>query len=198
VTTARPFRPFPDAPHGSLKDHRRAVSREGAPWRPADTRIFRLMQFSGAARSSVEGSSARAAEPDPDSEIVGRIRRSPCRILVVDDDDLFRASLCFKLKRIYGAVVEEASGGADALERMAREPEFQLILLDVSMPGMGGMDVCAQMRATGVDTRIVLMSAHDNPENQSRARALDVRLLGKPLPEDALRQVLLECGGGRP
>jgi CheY-like chemotaxis protein len=117
-----------------------------------------------------------------------------CRVLVVDDEDGFRASLSFMLEKVYWAVVYEASGAAAALTKVKESPDFQLILLDVLLPGMDGMEVCERMHAFGVTSRIVLMSAHDSAENRARAEALGVRFLSKPLHKDALRQLLLECG----
>jgi CheY-like chemotaxis protein len=122
------------------------------------------------------------------------IRRRRPQILIVDDEDGFRAALGAKLKRIYHATVLEAAGPHDALQIATMHPDLQLILLDIAMPVMDGTEVFRQMRAAGVTSRIVLMSAHDNAENRASADALGVRLLAKPMREEELRQILLECG----
>jgi two-component system chemotaxis response regulator CheY len=129
------------------------------------------------------------------TDTVSRIRRKRCRIFVVDDEDVFRASLVFKLRDLYGATVEEAESGSVALERASEERGFNLILMDISMPGMNGLEVCEAIRAQGVDTRIVLMSAYCSDDNRAKAESLGVTLLNKPLDERVLQSILLECEG---
>ena len=154
---------------------------------------FRTASF-GSVAASARGE-AYTASPDASTELEREeIRRRRCRVMVVDDEHEYRAALCTKLKRRYSVIVTEAAGPHAALRLATQHPDLQLILLDVSMPGMDGTDVCRQMRADGVTCQIVMMSAHDNAENRADADALGVRLLAKPLKEPALRQVLLQCG----
>lgn len=88
------------------------------------------------------------------------------RILVVDDEPqicrLVRAMLVSK-----GYDVAEASSGEDTLKLLGSE-QYDLVLLDNSMPGITGIEVCQEIRGAGSDIRIVVMSAGD----QIRVRAL--------------------------
>jgi DNA-binding response OmpR family regulator len=89
------------------------------------------------------------------------IQRSPrprtgARILVVDDDEPIRQLLRLYLERD-GHRTVEAVDGAAAL-RAASEIRFDLVLLDVMLPGIDGLEVCRQLRETS-DTPIVLLTA---------------------------------------
>jgi two-component system, chemotaxis family, chemotaxis protein CheY len=136
---------------------------------------------------------AAHAETDLDGD---EIRRKRSRILVVDDETGFRRSLCALLKAVYKAVTVEAQDAGEALEKLRAQPDIQIVLLDVQMPGMDGMTLCEQLRATGFGSCIVMMSADDSDRNRDRARELGVAFLAKPVADDELREVLLECGRG--
>jgi two-component system KDP operon response regulator KdpE len=88
------------------------------------------------------------------------------RILVVDDDPqirrILRAVLVAK-----GYEVIEAECGEDAL-KLIRSEKYDLMLLDINMPGITGIEVCKEAR-TSSDIPIVMMSAGE----ESRAKALD-------------------------
>ncbi len=80
-------------------------------------------------------------------------------ILVVDDD----AGLRRALRRVlvaHGFEVEEAADGDEALTRF-RERPFDLVLLDVMMPGTDGIEVCERMRAEGGDLPVLMLTARD-------------------------------------
>ncbi len=68
-------------------------------------------------------------------------RMSAGRILVVDDDPQIRRVMRVALTR-QGYEVDDAKSGEEALERL-REPRFDLVLLDMNMPGMGGLEACS-------------------------------------------------------
>jgi two-component system OmpR family response regulator len=86
------------------------------------------------------------------------------RILVVDDEpyitDLLGAALRFE-----GFEVEVAVTGADALAR-ARRFGQDLVLLDVMLPDMDGFEVCRRMRAAGVATPVLFLTARDALEDK--------------------------------
>jgi adenylate cyclase len=67
------------------------------------------------------------------------------RLLVVDDSKMMRMGISRSLKQIGVKFIEEASHGRQALERLQAEP-FDLMLLDVEMPEMTGLEVLAQMQ----------------------------------------------------
>ena len=81
------------------------------------------------------------------------------RILVAEDDGDIRLMVCDLLKS-EGYAVTAASDGAEALRLWkAAEAPFDLLLLDVMMPGMSGYDVCRAVRAEGCRAAVVMLSA---------------------------------------
>jgi len=82
------------------------------------------------------------------------------RVLVVDDDAAIRRSLERGL-RLSGFTVELAEDGAAALARTAAADPPDVLVLDVSMPGVTGTEVCRRLRARGDDTPVLMLSALD-------------------------------------
>jgi two-component system alkaline phosphatase synthesis response regulator PhoP len=79
------------------------------------------------------------------------------RLLVVEDDRTLRQALAFNLTR-EGYEVSTAADGEAALEA-ARNPQLDLILLDVMLPGMSGVEVLRVLRRDGVTTPVIILSA---------------------------------------
>jgi DNA-binding response OmpR family regulator len=79
------------------------------------------------------------------------------RILVVEDDRTLRQALVFNLER-EGYEVRGAVDGEQALAA-ARDGGVDLMLLDLMLPGMSGLEVLRTMRADGIDTPVVILSA---------------------------------------
>ena len=79
------------------------------------------------------------------------------RILVVEDDRTLRQALVFNLER-EGYEVRSAVDGEQALAA-ARDGGLELMLLDLMLPGMSGLEVLRTMRAEGIDTPVVILSA---------------------------------------
>ncbi|MFF4546827.1 response regulator transcription factor [Streptomyces sp. NPDC001435] len=83
----------------------------------------------------------------------------PGTVLVVDDDAAIRRSLERGL-RLSGFAVRTAPDGLGALAAVADGPP-DVLVLDVSMPGMSGIEVCARLRADGRDLPVLMLSALD-------------------------------------
>ncbi len=81
------------------------------------------------------------------------------RILVVDDDPQIRRVMKVTLTG-QDYEVDEARTGEDALEKL-RESRFDLVLLDMNMPGMGGLETCRAMREQS-DIGIIMLTVRDN------------------------------------
>ncbi|MFT3899229.1 MAG: response regulator transcription factor [Gordonia sp. (in: high G+C Gram-positive bacteria)] len=82
------------------------------------------------------------------------------RILVVDDDRAVRESLRRSLT-FNGYTVETAGDGLEALEKVvAQRPD--LLVLDVMMPRMDGLEVCRRLRSAGDDLPILVLTARDS------------------------------------
>ena len=109
------------------------------------------------------------------------------RILVVDDEPDTLLSLRMYLTAA-GHETVLAADGEQALERLQREPPFDLVLLDVCMPVMDGWSV---MEATAEPTRVVVISGHPAPGDLRRAFELGAAdYVRKPfVPERLLEAV---------
>src|SRR4051794_15878502 len=88
-------------------------------------------------------------------------------ILIVDDEPGVRNALSGVL-RDEGYDVEAVSSGEDCLERVTRAA-FDLVVLDVWLPGMDGLATLARLRERQIDAQIVLISGHGNIESAVRA-----------------------------
>src|SRR5215831_11831847 len=102
-----------------------------------------------------------------------RLARPPMRVLVVDDDPDFRSYVLAGLKRA-GIDCEGASDGAMAkqlLDRVGVEP-FDLILLDVKMPGQSGWDLLLELRELGRETPVIFLSGLDSVEERVKGLRL--------------------------
>ena len=78
------------------------------------------------------------------------------KILIVDDDALMLASLRLLLKA-HGHSVESAQGGAKALELM-QASAYDLMLLDLQMPDVGGHEILVHIRDNKIDTKVIVVS----------------------------------------
>lgn len=79
------------------------------------------------------------------------------KILIVEDEQAMLVGLRDNLE-FEGYQVETADRGDDGLKKLQAD-HFDLVLLDVMLPGMSGFDVCKKARAQGVDTPIILLTA---------------------------------------
>jgi sigma-B regulation protein RsbU (phosphoserine phosphatase) len=79
------------------------------------------------------------------------------RVLVVDDSPVIRLLLC-RVLEARGYRVESAESGEAALQRLAGRPP-DLLFLDVALPGISGLDVLRAVRARGLDTAVILITA---------------------------------------
>lgn len=85
------------------------------------------------------------------------------KILVVDDEERIRRLLRMYLER-ENYVVEDADNGEDALQ-LALKNDYDLILLDIMMPGMDGIEVCQELRKTKA-TPIIMLTAKGEETNR--------------------------------
>jgi len=83
------------------------------------------------------------------------------RVLLVDDQELFRRGVKMVLSADGDLEVEECDDGDKALELVAETP-FDIVLLDVRMPGRSGVDVCAAIKAVSPTTGIIMLTASDD------------------------------------
>lgn len=111
------------------------------------------------------------------------------RILIVDDNEVNRILPRALLERL-GVSAGEAPDGATALERLAAEP-FDAVLLDISMPGLSGLDVCRRIRADPRLRALKLVAytahAYRTSTDEIMAAGFD-GLLVKPIRRESLMQ----------
>lgn len=126
-----------------------------------------------------------------DASVVSEIRKKEHKILVIDDDDEFRKSFCFKLKRKYKAQVESVNSGKLGIKKVSDGNSYDFIFTDIMMPEMTGIETYHALREIDAKIRIVMMSAYSDSEEWKKAQELeDVTLLHKPIPDDALIKIL--------
>lgn len=91
----------------------------------------------------------------------------PFNALLVDDESSFRRALRTSLAAS-GYAAEEAQNGEQALE-ILQERSFNLVLLDINMPGLGGVETCREIRAQGLHIGIVMVSVRDAEDDLVQA-----------------------------
>src|SRR5262249_44402684 len=143
-------------------------------------------------------------------------------LLVVDDDEAFRKTIGSALAR-RGFLVEFAPNAEEG-EAIAKERVMEYALVDVRMPGAGGIELVRRLRAIDEGTRIVVLTGYGTIANAveamragaadyltkpTTAAAIEKALLGKSLADGAsdavpslerveweyLQRVLVDCGG---
>jgi DNA-binding response OmpR family regulator len=87
------------------------------------------------------------------------------KILLVDDDDALRESLCEQLQLHEEFATVTANSGAAALEA-TKQDYFDAIVLDVGLPDMDGREVCRLMRRNGVKAPIIMLTGHDTDADE--------------------------------
>lgn len=118
------------------------------------------------------------------------------RVLVVDDIDANRR-LMQALLRKFGHVSEIATSGLEAVE-MAIAGRYDIILMDVQMPDMDGMDATRRIRALlgAASPRIIAVTANAVPGDRERCLAAGMDdYLSKPIEHQALRAAIERTGG---
>lgn len=111
------------------------------------------------------------------------------QILLIDDHPLFREGVALLLGRLGPEVtVLEAGACEQAFELIGRTPAIDLILIDLKMPGMSGMDGIAVLRERHPDIPVVVMSSDDDMETV--LRALDQGAMGF-IPKSSSSDVMI-------
>lgn len=88
---------------------------------------------------------------------------APAKILVVDDEPQIRRVLRTALTS-QGYIVSDARSGEEALVKI-REERYDLILLDVNMPGIGGLEACKQVRAVS-EAAIIMLTVRNTEQDK--------------------------------
>jgi DNA-binding NarL/FixJ family response regulator len=120
------------------------------------------------------------------------------RILLADDHALVRAGIRALLENLPGVVVVGETGdGLEAIQHVRRDPP-DAILLDITLPGLNGLDVAARIARLDVPTRVLMLSMHASAEYAARALAAGASgYLNKDSAFDELATALDEIFAGR-
>ncbi len=111
------------------------------------------------------------------------------RVLVVDDDVEMVRTLA-DILRLRGWTPDVAYSGEEAVAA-ERDGGYDLVLMDIKMPGMDGVTAFRQMRAHNPTARVVLMTAHTEPEIVRAAVSEGaIRVLSKPVDMRSLMRLI--------
>ena len=114
----------------------------------------------------------------------------PKKILVVDDSDLMHRMYGVMLR---GAGLVGARDGEEALERVAGDPEIDLVLLDINMPKMNGFEVLQELGARGriPALRVIVVTTEGRDEDARRGLAAGAAAyLTKPFRAEEVRAAI--------
>ncbi len=89
---------------------------------------------------------------------------SQSKVLIVDDESSIRRALHATLSTL-GFDIEEASGGEQAVS-FVRTERYDAALLDINMPGMGGIEACRAIRRLSPQLPILMLTVRDNPDDK--------------------------------
>ena len=117
-------------------------------------------------------------------------------VLVIDDDPAVRNSLKFALE-VEGFSVQVYPTGTALLEE-DDIPESGCLVADYHLPGMNGLDLLQRLRERDVRLPAILITSHPTPAIRGRATSAGVRLIEKPLLNDALFQCIRSALGEGP
>jgi DNA-binding response OmpR family regulator len=118
------------------------------------------------------------------------------KILVADDSETILLLLRTRLE-MEGHEVETAADGEDVVTAVLRDPgAHALLLLDAMMPRKSGIDALRELREQGIDTPVLIVSAHTEGGNDDDHAGLDIAgYISKPIDFDNLFTRIAELTG---
>jgi len=122
--------------------------------------------------------------------------KTPARvleILLVDDEELVRGTVVSMLD-VLGHHAQSASSGLEALRRLEAGMEVHLVILDINMPGMDGVETLSRLRSIRPELPVLFATGFvDERLPAILTRFPSVRIIKKPFGLTELRQALVEC-----
>lgn len=114
------------------------------------------------------------------------------KLLYIEDNATTRLFTSMFLKPYFSEIVE-ATNGKEGLE-IYHQTKPDIIITDIEMPKMSGLEFCREVRKTNQDTPIIIITAHTSVEYLLEAVSLNlIKYLAKPLNEDELLLALEGC-----
>jgi two-component system invasion response regulator UvrY len=119
------------------------------------------------------------------------------KILVVDDHPIVRGALRRLLAGESGMEVREAANGRQALSDF-KEDQPALVILDLNLPGLSGLEVITRLKAADPDARILVLSMHDDEIHVTRAlQAGAAGYISKNAPPEQILEGIRRVAHGR-
>jgi DNA-binding NarL/FixJ family response regulator len=136
----------------------------------------------------VTGSASPAVAFDFERDSAGRLKQlAPVRILVIDDFEPWRRVVCSILSRDTDLeVICEGSDGWEAVQR-CEELRPDLVLLDIQLPKMNGIDAAREICKVSPNTKILFLSSYQSPEVIREVLKISAGFIAKA---DSLRDLL--------
>jgi DNA-binding response OmpR family regulator len=114
------------------------------------------------------------------------------RVLVVDDERSIRLTVQRALEPLK-VLCDEAVNGEDAQEKIQKQA-YDLVLLDLKMPGTNGMEVLKRLRDCGSPLKVVIITAHGSIDNAVEAMKLGaIDFIQKPFSPDQIRRIVSQA-----
>jgi len=116
------------------------------------------------------------------------------KVLIVDDDYINRKLLIEILKKnLYQVEAIESIDGEDGLQELHENPDIKLILLDIEMPKINGMDFLSYYNKynTRPEIPIIAISSNDTRKKESLEKGADA-FLTKPITESKLMEAIVK------
>ncbi len=121
---------------------------------------------------------------------------SGVRVLLVEDDDDNR-ELMSEVLESAGHVVMTAASGAEGLRKLS-ETSVDVVVTDVGMPGIGGLEVARAAKKIAPTVPVVVVTGYTEREDITRARGHEVdAVLVKPIDPDSLTNAITQVMKGR-
>lgn len=115
------------------------------------------------------------------------------KVLIVDDSKLIHQMYKLLLMRYHNCAIVDAMNGLEALEALAKEPDFDLILLDINMPVINGVQFLEKIKESGRYLHIPIIVISTEGKEEDTMRALQLGAWGyiiKPLKPEALYSLI--------
>jgi len=111
----------------------------------------------------------------------------PLRLLVVDDEEDFLSSIVMRIE-LRGFSVHGVTNGAEAIEFLRANPgKIDVVLLDIRMPGMDGIETLRQIKTCCPETQVIVVTGHASQEFSRLGRELGAfDYLIKPIRLDVI------------
>jgi PAS domain S-box-containing protein len=165
--------------YGTVQAHKGALDIQS---RPGEGTLVRM---------TFPGTDARPRAPGPERE---EGPASPKRILLVDDDAFLRESVA-EVLAWQGHEVVCVPGGAEALERLAQDEPFDLVILDMNMPGLSGGETLPRILGIRPDQRVLVSTGYTDRDLKVLTRGNPlIRLLAKPFTTKELAGCIRDFG----